>query len=588
MEIRSSQVGLGRLLPRTGPSFYRETRRCRRVFHFRNHLIIASRTSFICERGSQSLLKRGKTLLRAANAEMPLYGTCTMLQLRASAGGTLEMTKKRNMSDAEVSLIRAMLAKGMKNDQVHFYFNHANRLISSGRITQIKDGSYAKDVPAASEDEVTAFIARWNVEHAAIYPKGPQTPIDHDVIEALFEKRKSSWHVRNGETDVLECKLNYAVSAKIIRAIAGLANNKGGYILFGIRDGAQDVDGMSDDKFETLDRALLNAHLVSFLDPVPRVARLSHKIGGKKVGVIHVEKHEHAPVIVLKGMTNDLREGAIYFRYVGETRQIKPGELRAIIEAREARAIAEFSRRMNRLASGAEATIDLDTGEVSGRTGNFVIDKDLLSSIQFVREGDFTQIKGAPALRLVGDVQPVATTVKDRIHIVRDHITPHAIVENFLLGNKVNDPLAYLHAETYYQRKWMPIWHYVRQLSMSADALVEDLRHLTGCMPSIRDAVVQRLRGTQSARKLYTGKPKSLLADFQSGKIVAPKDDAELSAFAFALHGLPDDYENIADVRPLLLDLLKQDKAEKNRTQIYRAACRVDEILHHQQKDVSK
>jgi predicted HTH transcriptional regulator len=134
-----------------------------------------------------------------------------------------------------------------------------------------------------------------------------------------------------------------------------LANNKGGHILFGINDKALVVDGMSDDKFETLDPAILNSHLVSFLDPVPRVARVSHVIGGKKIGVLHVEKHERAPVIVLKGMGNDLREGAVYFRYVGETRQIKPGELRAIIEAREARAVAEFSRRMNRVASGAGA-----------------------------------------------------------------------------------------------------------------------------------------------------------------------------------------------------------------------------------------
>ncbi|WP_176936985.1 AlbA family DNA-binding domain-containing protein [Bradyrhizobium brasilense] len=490
------------------------------------------------------------------------------------------------MSDAEVGLIRAMLAKGMKNDQVHFYFNRVDRLISSGRITQIKDSTYAKDVPAATDDEVASFLARWDAEHAAIYPKGPQSPTDIEVIEALFEKRKSTWHVRGGETDVVECKLNYAVSAKILRAIAGLANNKGGHILFGIRDGAQVVDGMSDDKFETLDPALLNSHLVSFLDPVPRVARVPHKIGGKKIGVLHVEKHERAPIIVLKGMGNDLREGAIYFRYVGETRQIKPGELRAIIEAREARAVAEFSRRMNRVASGAEATIDLDTGEVSGRTGNFVIDKDLLSSIQFVREGDFTQIKGAPALRLVGDVQPVSAADRDTIHVIRDNITPHAVVENFLLGNKVDKPLAYVHAQTFYPRKWMPIWHYVHQLSMSVDDLVEDLRRLTGCMPSIRDAVVQRLRGTQSAYKLYTGKPKKMLADFRAGKPIIPKDDAELSAFAFALHGLPNDFEKIADVRPLVLNCLQQDTEGKHRSQIYRAACRVDEIMHHQRKDV--
>jgi hypothetical protein len=492
------------------------------------------------------------------------------------------MAKKRTMTDEEVGLARAMLAKGMKNDQVHFYFNRVDRLISSGRIAQIKEGSYAKDVAAATEDELAAFTTKWDADHAAIYPKGPQSPTDLEYIVALFEKRKNTWHVRSGETDVVECKLNYAVNGKIIRAIAGLANNKGGHILFGIKDKGLLVEGMSDDKFETLDPKVLNSHLVGFLDPVPRVARLPHVIGGKKIGVLHVEKHERQPVIALKEMGSDLREGAIYFRYVGETRQIKPGELRAIIEMREARAVAEFSRRMSRVASGAGATIDLDTGEVSGRTGSFVIDRELLSSIQFVREGDFSQTKGAPALRLVGDVQPISPADREKIHVVRDNITPHSIVENFLLENQISDPLGYLHAQAYYQRKWMPIWYYVHKLQMSVDDLVEDLRGLNACMPSSRDAIVHRLRGTQSAYKLYTGKPKAMLAGILTGELNVPKSDVDLSAFANALHGLPNDFEKIAEVRPIVLECLKRDTEEKWRTQIYRAACRVDEIIHHQ------
>ena len=493
------------------------------------------------------------------------------------------MAKKRNMTDAEVSLVRAMLAKGMKNDAVHFYFNRVDRLISSGRITQIKDGSYAKEVAAASEDELAAFQDKWSAEHAAVYPRGPQSPTDIEYIEAMFEKRKTSWHVRSGETDAVECKLNYAVNGKIIKAIAGLANNKGGHILFGIKDSASTVEGMSDDKFESLDPAILNTNLVGCLDPVPTVTRVFATIGGKKIGVLHVEKHDRAPVIALKTMGTDLKEGGVYFRYVGETRLIKPGEMRAIVETREARAIADFARRMNRVASGAEATIDLDSGAVSGRTGGFVIDKNLLSSIQFVREGDFTQVKGAPTLRLIGDVEPISDKDRETVRVIRDNVTPHSIIENFLLGNRVQEPLAYLHAQAYQQRKWMPIWHYVNQLSMTVEELVEDLLRLSASMPSSRDAVVQRLRGKVSAYKVYTGKPKRMLEAFRSGKIALPKLDTDMNAFAYAIHGLPNDFKKIEDLRPVLLEALKRSN-QNNRPTIYRAACRVDEIMHHQRK----
>jgi hypothetical protein len=70
-----------------------------------------------------------------------------------------------------------------------------------------------------------------------------------------------------------------------------------------------------------------------------------------------------------------------------------------------------------------------------------------------------------------------------------------------------------------------------------------------------------------------------MLAGFLAGEISVPKNDIDLSAFAHALHGLPDDFEKIAEVRPIVLECLKRDKEEKHRTQIYRAASGLIDIL---------
>lgn len=145
------------------------------------------------------------------------------------------------------------------------------------------------------------------------------------------------------------------------------------------------------------------------------------------MGVLSVQPHENAPVIALKNIGSDVKEGAIYFRYVGETRAIKPGELRQIIAMREQPAVAEFSRRMVGVASGTQATLDLATGEVKGNAGTFMIDQALLPQIQFIREGDFTQVEGAPALRLVGDVQAIDRAAQERAQIIRDSVTPHSV-----------------------------------------------------------------------------------------------------------------------------------------------------------------
>jgi len=53
--------------------------------------------------------------------------------------------------------------------------------------------------------------------------------------------------------------------------------------------------------------------------------------------------------MALKVIGDSVKEDAIYFRYAGESRPIKPGKLRQIIAERERKAIADFSRRMRQV-----------------------------------------------------------------------------------------------------------------------------------------------------------------------------------------------------------------------------------------------
>src|ERR1700730_18098613 len=68
------------------------------------------------------------------------------------------MAKQRNLSDAEIAIVKAMLRKGWRNDVIHFYFNKPDRLISSGRITQIKKGKYGASVEEAVRDKTAAIL----------------------------------------------------------------------------------------------------------------------------------------------------------------------------------------------------------------------------------------------------------------------------------------------------------------------------------------------------------------------------------------------------------------------------------------------
>ncbi|MEZ0018022.1 hypothetical protein [Sinorhizobium fredii] len=49
-------------------------------------------------------------------------------------------------------MIKAMLAREMKNKDIQFYFYRQDRAVNSGRITQIRDKSHGPEVPQASEN----------------------------------------------------------------------------------------------------------------------------------------------------------------------------------------------------------------------------------------------------------------------------------------------------------------------------------------------------------------------------------------------------------------------------------------------------
>ncbi|MBI5114454.1 MAG: hypothetical protein HZA68_21030 [Rhodovulum sp.] len=133
------------------------------------------------------------------------------------------------MTDEGIGLAKAMLKRGLKNDVVHFHFNRADRLISSGRIAQIKSGTYGAAVPEATPEVLESFLLEWAPRHAT---DTPGSAAERALLGALFAKEAGIWRLVAGETDRFECKRGFCLApeqrfADILRSIAGLANNSG-------------------------------------------------------------------------------------------------------------------------------------------------------------------------------------------------------------------------------------------------------------------------------------------------------------------------------------------------------------------------
>ncbi|WP_435655095.1 AlbA family DNA-binding domain-containing protein [Brucella pituitosa] len=497
---------------------------------------------------------------------------------------------KRSITDEEIGFIKAMLLRGMKNRDIQFYFNRQDRPVNSGRITQIKGSSYGPEVATATEEALNCFLSNFEAAQigAVVETVGAVRELTlGERAKALFVKTAQGWSLSSHETERVECKESFCLKpegrfADPLRSIAGLANNDGGMLLFGIKelqDGTLHVKGLSDNAFTQTDPSELNRCLAGSLHPVPVFSTCTIEFDGLKVGVIGVEKHPHPPVMAIKNVNSEVREGAVYFRYVGETRAIKPGELQQIIAYREQKAVAEFSRRITGIATGAIATLDLNSGKVEGRDSSFVIDEALLPKIQFLRSGEFSEEKGAPSLRLIGDVTAVQAV---KTNTIRGNVTGEAMLLNFLNDTPVAEPVQYVLHSAHSARTWLPIFYYVRISTMPLDRIVGLLAAEKATYPKSRNIAAKRVQsGGPSAYRPAVGRGKQLLSSVLDGQVVLPTTVEELAPILSAIQAIPSDVGKL-DFRLLKNILLTAytltDTSQAVRSSVYRASCRVDEL----------
>ena len=242
-----------------------------------------------------------------------------------------------------------------------------------------------------------------------------------------------------------------------------------------------------------------------------------------------------------------------------------------------------FARNMSAVATGNAATVNLDTGEVKGRTGAFVIDKDLLPKIQFIREGDFSELKGAPTLRLLGDVRPSAHTDSETAAtIISRNVADDAVLKNFLDQTPVMYPNDYLQRSCHTSRYWLPIFYYVKMAGLSVDQAVAILEKEEASYPNSCRKAIDRLRGKKSALQKPATTAASMLDSIEAGSYLNLKDLKEAITATRAigsLKNIPQPFSDCLDVLKQCLALTKGPHSSGSRSLIYRAACWLDELM---------
>ena len=307
-------------------------------------------------------------------------------------------------------------------------------------------------------------------------------PFSQDVLNRIFAMSpKHPDRLISRESSWLEFKEAFGFQSlgKYIRSAGAFSNAKGGYIVYGVASSPHKLIGMKDDRFDKLDPEKLTAFLNEHFDPELEWDRHLHELDGKVYGILYFHESRNKPVICRKGSDDgkSLKEGEIYYRYQGRTQTIRYAELKELIEERRKHEQLLWFKHLKEIARVGihEAGVfDLRSGKVSGTGGHFFIDESLLSQVSFIREGEFNEKKGKPAIKIIGEARTVGTSsvgIGGKTHFVKTKgIRAPDIVLGFLRSEKIGEPQNYLTQICYENTAFLPFYFLLKQGKMSLEA----------------------------------------------------------------------------------------------------------------------
>ncbi|MAT45352.1 MAG: hypothetical protein CL609_23735 [Anaerolineaceae bacterium] len=213
------------------------------------------------------------------------------------------------------------------------------------------------------------------------------------------------------ESTEYEIKESFSYSAmdNYLKYFASFANNRGGYLIFGITDN-MDLVGMNEKSlnfFSRLDPERLTNEINVHFMPSINVSHYIWEYNKANFGVFEVFEVKDKPVITVRDAKDVLKEGEIYFRYSGRSEKIKYGELNSIIQLRIQSVSDKWLRFMERVAKiGVENAFVFDANQVNIDDDGirmFIIDENLANQIEFIKQGEFVEKEGAPTVMLIGE-----------------------------------------------------------------------------------------------------------------------------------------------------------------------------------------
>ncbi|HYD92557.1 MAG TPA: ATP-binding protein, partial [Flavobacterium sp.] len=238
--------------------------------------------------------------------------------------------------------------------------------------------------------------------------------IDENHLAELLRTTNGGYlHHREGQELEFKEQFNLAGLADYFRDFAAFANNKGGYLIFGVTDTPRKLNGLSEpslEQFDKIDSEKITGFLLDIFSGNINWEQVNFEHKGKMFGVFRIYPAVIKPIIAKKDEGKDqiIRNGEIYFRYGGRTQKIQFPELENIINNRIEHNNSQWLDLMSKIGKAGPnnaAILDTEKSIIEKDDAKIlVVDEELAQKLKFIKEGEFVEKKGAAALKLIGDV----------------------------------------------------------------------------------------------------------------------------------------------------------------------------------------
>lgn len=247
-----------------------------------------------------------------------------------------------------------------------------------------------------------------------------------EIVRKVLSSRNTAGKVKSRESSTVEFKESFSKNstAKYAKTMAAYSNNRGGYLIFGVKDNPRTIVGLKNDNFENLNQEQFSEVINSLFAPAMEwdcgtftldipVSDDTDGVQALKIGWIYTSEAEYKPIVAQK--LNDgekIHSGDVYYRYRARSEKIKFAEMNHIIEeriAKEREGLLKLFEVIRENKTANLGIVNYSNGKISTPYGVDVsFDRKLVTQVlkkaKFIKEGSFSETDGIPVIKVTGNI----------------------------------------------------------------------------------------------------------------------------------------------------------------------------------------